>query len=46
MSSDAVYGNIEHQFDEQWITNPIGVYGQMKEEVEKYFRGNPNVKSA
>ena len=44
MSSDAVYGNIEHQFDEQWITNPIGVYGQMKEEVEKYFRGDPNVK--
>lgn len=44
MSSDAVYGNIEHQFDEQWKKDPIGIYGKMKSEVEEYFRGNPNVK--
>ena len=44
MSSDAVYGDIDKPFDEQRETNPIGVYGQMKEEVEKYFIGNSNVK--
>ena len=44
LSSDAVYGNIENQFDEQWKKDPIGVYGQMKSEVEDYFRGCPNVK--
>lgn len=44
MSSDAVYGHVDKPFDEQWATKPIGIYGQMKEEVEKYFIGNPNVK--
>ena len=44
MSSEVVYGDVNESFDEQWITNPIGVYGQMKEEVEKYFIGNKNVK--
>ena len=44
LSSDAVYGNIEHQFDEQWKKDPIGIYGKMKSEVEEYFRGNPNLK--
>ena len=34
LSSDAVYGNIEHQFDEQWKKDPIGIYGKMKSEVE------------
>ena len=44
LSSDAVYGNIDNQFDEQWQKDPIGVYGEMKSEVEEYFRGNPDVK--
>ena len=38
LSSDAVYGNIDNQFDEQWHKDPIGVYGEMKSEVEEYFR--------
>ena len=44
MSSDAVYGDIDKPFDEQWATNPIGAYGRMKAEVEKYFIGHHNVK--
>lgn len=44
MSSDVVYGNIDTQFDEKLPTNPIGLYGKMKEEVEKYFIGHHNVK--
>ena len=44
LSSDAVYGNIDNQFDEQWQKDPIGIYGEMKSEVEEYFRGNPDVK--
>jgi len=44
LSSDAVYGNIDNQFDEQWRKDPIGVYGEMKSEVEEYFRGSPDVK--
>lgn len=44
MSSDAVYGDINKPFDEQWATNPIGAYGRMKAEVEKYFIGHHNVK--
>lgn len=44
LSSDAVYGNVDNQFDEQWQKNPVGVYGKMKSEVEEYFKGNELVK--
>ena len=44
LSSDAVYGNIDYQFDEQWQTCPVGVYAEMKSEVEKYFKGNDMIK--
>lgn len=44
LSSDAVYGEKSHSFDERWEIDPIGVYAQMKSEVEKKFMGDPFVK--
>ena len=45
LSSDAVYGDVEHGFDESHPTNPKGAYAEMKAVVEKRFEGNPNFKA-
>ena len=45
LSSDAVYGNVEHGFEESQPINPLGAYAEMKAIVEKRFEGNPNFKA-
>ena len=45
LSSDAVYGNVEHGFDESQPVNPRGAYAEMKAIVEKRFVDNPNFKA-
>ena len=45
LSSDAVYGNVEHGFDESQPINPKGAYAEMKAIVEKRFVDNPNFKA-
>ncbi len=45
-SSDVVYGQKEKAVDEQTMTySPIGIYGQMKQEIEEYFQNDKNFKS-
>ena len=44
LSSDAVYGNVEHGFEESQPINPLGAYAEMKAIVEKRFEGNPTFK--
>jgi len=44
-SSDTVYGNSEESFDESKIPAPIGIYANMKNEVERTYLGNKNFKS-
>lgn len=44
-SSDTVYGEREHAFDEQAPCNPAGGYAAMKHEVEQHFASNPLFKS-
>jgi len=44
LSSDAVYGRSEDEFDESQPSNPLGVYAEMKAIVEKRFIGNSRFK--
>ena len=45
LSSDAVYGNVLGEFDEEEKVDPLGVYAEMKAVVEKRFVDNPNFKA-
>ena len=44
LSSDAVYGRREDEFDESQPSDPLGVYAEMKAIVEKRFIGNSRFK--
>lgn len=44
-SSDTVYGECEHNFDESAICNPSGEYAVMKRELERRFDANPSFKT-
>jgi len=44
LSSDAVYGRREEEFDESQPLDPLGVYAEMKAIVEKRFIGNSRFK--
>ena len=44
LSSDAVYGRREEEFDESQPSDPLGVYAEMKAIVEKRFIGNSRFK--
>ena len=41
LSSDAVYGNVLGEFDEEEAVDPLGVYAEMKAVVEKRFLEYP-----
>ena len=41
LSSDAVYGNVLGEFDEEETVDPLGVYAEMKALVEKRFLEYP-----
>ena len=41
LSSDAVYGNVLGEFDEEEKVDPLGVYAEMKAVVEKRFLEYP-----
>ena len=41
LSSDAVYGNVLGEFDEEETVDPLGVYAEMKAVVEKRFLEYP-----
>ena len=45
LSSDAVYGEQDHDFDECIAPNPAGEYAHMKCEVERTFLSHPLFKS-
>ncbi len=43
-SSDTVYGDGEHEYNENSMCKPIGNYAGMKYAVEKHFKGNSRLK--
>lgn len=44
-SSDTVYGEATEAFDETFVGRPVGIYAEMKREVELHFSGSQDFKS-